>query len=99
MGVNATACSSGCRYSSELIPAEVDWTATAGGALDNIVVLIPKALLAVAAARAERPSLTIAAQIRWRDGLLRTIIDEMIEKPSRCCSARCSPPRFAFTRL
>ena len=64
-----------------LIPAEVEWTATAGGTLDNIVVSIPKASFAVAAARAERPSLTIAAQIRGRDGLLRTIVDEMVDEP------------------
>ena len=64
-----------------LIPAEVEWTATAGGTLDNIVVSIPKAAFAVAAARAERPSPTIAAQIRGRDGLLRTIIDEMVDEP------------------
>lgn len=60
-----------------LIPADVEWTATAGGALDNIVVSVPKASFAVAAARADRPSSTIAPQIRGRDSLLQAVVDEM----------------------
>jgi AraC family transcriptional regulator len=61
-----------------LIPADTEWTATAGGTLDNIIVSIPKASFAVAAAQAGRPSLSIAPQMRGRDGLLRAIIDEMV---------------------
>lgn len=62
-----------------LIPAEVEWTAKAGGTLDNIIVSIPTVSFAVAAARADRPSPTIAPQIRGRDGHLQAIIDEMID--------------------
>lgn len=64
-----------------LIPADVDWTATAGGTLDNIVISIPRASFAAAAARADRPSLTIAPQIRGRDQNLQAIVNEMIEEP------------------
>ncbi len=63
-----------------LIPAGVEWTATAGGALDNIIVSIPRASFAVAAARADRPSLTIAPQIRGRDVSLAAIVNEMIDE-------------------
>ncbi len=62
-----------------LIPAEVEWTANAGGTLDNIIVSIPTVSFAVAAARADRPSSTIAPQIRGRDAHLQAIIDEMID--------------------
>lgn len=62
-----------------LIPADTEWTATADGPLDNIVVSIPRSSFAAAAARADRPSLTIAPQIRGRDDALQAIVNEMIE--------------------
>jgi AraC family transcriptional regulator len=62
-----------------LIPAEVDWTANANGALDNIVVTIAKPSFAVAAARADRPSATMTPQISGQDSFLSAIIDEMID--------------------
>ena len=63
-----------------LIPADVEWTATADGTLDNIVVSIPRASFAAAAARADLPSLSIAPQIRGKDNAIQAIVNEMIEE-------------------